>query len=377
MTSYFPLFEFLFQLSPFRRRDAIQVLPAPQEKFFAHDRRRRIELVVQLVRRKHFGLVALLQHHCAAIAANEINTACRANGRCINAAHSFEALGFHQRRAVLRIENGKHRFVAFEKIKPVIVEQWRRHIRGVLVVSPGYCIGASEIAGASELHGKERKAAKAAHGINHSVPGDGTRNDVRSQRSDRPKLLAAHKIVTAHLAARIDDHLRGSALLKDQWRTPTGGLFALLPPQFVAGLFVKGHDEVLAEMVPVHYERVFKKCRGTPFTEAHDDFHFAEVLLPLHVAIEVETVKSARSEASDDILAIGNRRLRSERAVAGLRAFVWNFFTQCFLPKRFAGRAVHRDHDKLIWRSRRAAHPATTASARTTGLSASATRSEE
>src|SRR5688572_2613911 len=66
-----------------RRRDAIQVAFAAQEKLVAHDRGRSIEAVVQFVRGQDFNLAALLEHHGGAITADNVQSAGGDHGRGI------------------------------------------------------------------------------------------------------------------------------------------------------------------------------------------------------------------------------------------------------------------------------------------------------
>ena len=76
-------------------------------------------------------------------------------------------------------------------------------------------------------------------------------------------------------------------------------------------------------------------------------FHVAEIRLPLELAVHVETVKAARAEESEEMLAVGHRGVRRQ-APGIVSAFVRKFLAQGPLPNNLAVGAVYGENDELV-----------------------------
>jgi hypothetical protein len=68
-----------------------------------------------------------------------------------------------------------------------------------------------------------------------------------------------------------------------------------------------------------------------------------EVLLPEHLALEIETVESPGTKVGIDTLAIGDRRIRGETRCK-VSSLVRNLLPHRAFPNHFSVPPIHRDH---------------------------------
>jgi hypothetical protein len=136
-------------------------------------------------------------------------------------------------------------------------------------------------------------------------------------------------------------------VLDDDRRGPRSFFIARRSPKFVAGFLVECRDEARPFVIPIDDDRVAEQGRRAPFPKRKLRLHPAQVLFPLQIPIHVVAMQSARAEIGDDILAVGDGRIRGKRIVE-LRAFVRHFLASHFPPNRLSGFAIETKQDELI-----------------------------
>ncbi|HEV3078743.1 MAG TPA: hypothetical protein VGY66_03150 [Gemmataceae bacterium] len=100
-------------------------------------------------------------------------------------------------------------------------------------------------------------------------------------------------------------------------------------------------------MIPVYYQRLTVKRRGTALAVSMLGVHFAEMLLPKQLAVRIQAVKPARAEEREDKLPIGDWR-SGRQAAADMPRFVRQLLMHRLLPQDRAVAAADCQDHKLV-----------------------------
>ncbi len=162
-----------------------------------------------------------------------------------------------------------------------------------------------------------------------------------------PDEIAGLGVITAGELGRADDDLGLAVHLGDRRRRPGGALVPVLAPELLTGGLVEGKDRGAGLLVAHDDDRLPGQGGRTALAETHYGSQRGQGLAPLEVAVQVETVQTARAEADPDVLAVGHGRIVREGA-RRLVALMGHRLRGGLLPQDFAGRAVHADEVELV-----------------------------
>src|SRR5439155_17150986 len=142
---------------------------------------------------------------------------------------------------------------------------------------------------------------------------DGSGDGVLAESGRLPDLLSSLEIVAAHLRGCRDDDLFTAGVGNHDRTAPVGGAIALRAPELAAGALLESHEERIAVLLIEHEQELVAFERGPgAFAEFAEHAQLAEILLPDELAVERVAVDAARAEERDQVLAVGDRRVRGE-----------------------------------------------------------------
>src|SRR5262245_16597267 len=101
-------------------------------------------------------------------------------------------------------------------------------------------------------------------------------------------------------------------------------------------------------MVPRDNDLVLMQRRGTAFAESVADLHFAQVLFPFEISLEIVAIQAARTKERVDILSIRDRGLRRKTALTDIETLVRHFFARDLLPEYFPGLPIEANQCELV-----------------------------
>ncbi len=263
---------------------------------------------------------------------------------------ALEPLRLVVRLAGLRVERRQNPRVGLQQVQDAVVEQRRRHVRGVAIELPHDCAGAADVAlGLGELDRLQVVAAEAARREHHAVGEHRRRDRVHGRAGRFPDDGAGFQIIAAQFVHAVDDHLRAAVVLDDQRRRPGVDLLARLPPQLLAvALVERGNERLAVEVIPDDDDGVAVQRRRGALAELVAHALVAEILLPQERAVHVEGIEAEGFEVGVQPLAVGERRTRRPRAVVGVGSLVRFGFSHDALPHGLAGLPIERHDDEPV-----------------------------